>query len=496
MVAGVNRQDGRGNGHAVGRSDRLARDYRGHAAGQLDRAGLHDQLAAGYIQDGTLYRAAAGDVRCAVGSQLADRGAAGGQDRAAALRGHIPHCRIQRQGDILTVQDKVGEAARRGAEAAFGQRSRGLHLGRADVGVARRRDLRGQPDRVGDHHIERRHTVQRNAAAADNDIALNRYIFQRDVAGQHALGNVQVALHRRVGQRAGGGNGDVLAVAVQRRLRIAAARIIKRGTEEVIQDARDLAAGDRPLRLESAVRIALDIPLRRSLRDVRLAVIAQRSLVRKGVQLGQVGGRGVFVQAPQDGRRLFARQRPFRIHLVVAHAVDIAVLNRDLHGLIIRITRADIGKADRSLFREVERTVDIAHELPALDRLVGRIVTGRCRGVDDTQLVHLGQVFPRPVVINIRSPRCRQRTHKHCGRNHSGNQSFHSYHLIGFVIPILPLFCAFVYCYFSKQRAAIVRYSILLRIRRMIWILVPHLSQFALPSPLLCPARQIAAAPP
>ena len=111
-----------------------------------------------------------------------------------------------------------------------------------------------------------------------------------------------------------------------------------------------------------------------------------------------------------------------------------------------------VGKADGRFFGEVKRSVDIAHEFPAGDRLVRRVLAGRGR-VDDLQLVQLGQIGFCPVVFDIgRSKRGRQHAQQHGGRQHCGYQSFHSDHLFGIVIPILPLKEMFVYCYFLKTR--------------------------------------------
>ena len=394
LIACINRKDGRGDRNTGRGIDRFAGNDRGYAARQLNRAGLHDQLAAGYIELRGLHRAAAGDHSRPVRRQLADRGAAGGQDGALAPGGHIPQRRVQRQRNIVAGQREVGEAARRSCKVAFGQRGRGLHLGAADIGVARGGDLRGQPQRVGDHHVERRDAVQRDVAAADDDIALDRYVGQGDVPGQHALGDVQVALDGRIRQGAGRRDGDVLPVVAQVARRVGAARIIQRGAEEEIQDLGDLAALDRARRSEGAVGIAVDVALFHRFRDIGAAVFADRGLVRELVQLGQVGGGGVLVQAAQNGGSLLARQRALRVHFVVAHAVDVAVLDRDLHGLIVCVAAADVRKADRSLFGKAESAVDVAHELPALDRLLGRIVAGAGGGVDDTQVVHLEHILP------------------------------------------------------------------------------------------------------
>ena len=261
---------------------------------------------------------------------------------------------------------------------------------------------------------------ERDVAAADDDIALDGDVVQVDVAGEHALCDVEIALDGRVRQRAGRRDGDVLRVVVEGGVSVLPG-LAERRAEVEVQDLGDLAAPEVALRLEGAVSVAVDVALRDRLGDVARRVGGDFGLVGEHIELGRGRGRCILVQAAENGRGLLAGQRAFRVHPVVAHAVDVAVLDGDLDGLIVRIRAFDIGKADGCLFGEVKRAVDVAHEFPARDRGLRGIVAGRGGGVDDAELVERGHIGLRPVRVDVGRERCRDRAGEQ-GRRQKGGE--------------------------------------------------------------------------
>ena len=202
------------------------------------------------------------------------------------------------------------------------------------------------------------------------------------------------------------------------------AGLAERRAEVEVQDLGDLAALEVALRLEGAVSVAVDVALRDRLGDVARRVGGNLGLVGEHIELGRGRGRRVLVQAAEDSRGLLAGQRALGVHLVVARAVDVAVLDGDLDGLIVHIRAFDIGKADGCLFGEVKRAVDVAHEFPARDRGLGGIVAGRGGGVDDAELVERGHIGLRPVRVDVGRERCRDSAGEQGRRQKGGEKSF------------------------------------------------------------------------
>ena len=424
LVVDVDGQGGRGDRNARRGGGGLARDGGGDAAGELYLSRLHDKLAAARVQLCGLHRAVAGDGGLGIRGQLADERAAGGDDGGSGFGVQIPDRSIERKARALAGHGDVGEAACICGKTALRERGGGLHLCGADIGRAGRDHGRLDAHRVGDDEVHRGHAVERDVAAADDDIALDGDVVQVDVAGEHALCDVEIALDGRVRQRAGRRDGDVLRVAVEGGGSVLPAGLAERRAEVEVQDLGDLAALEVALRLEGAVGVAVDVALRDRLGDVICRVGGDLGLVGEHIKLGRGRGRCILVQAAEDGRGLLAGQRALRVHPVVARAVDVAVLDGDLDGLIVRIRAFDIGKADGRLFGEVKRAVDVAHEFPARDRGLGGIVAGRGGGVDDAELVERGHIGLRPVRVDVGRERCRDSAGEQGRRQKGGEKSF------------------------------------------------------------------------
>ena len=139
------------------------------------------------------------------------------------------------------------------------------------------------------------------------------------------------------------------------------------------------------------------------------------------------------MQSAENSRRLLTGQRTLRRHAVVADTVDIALLDRDLHGFVENIARIDIREVNIRLFGKAERTVNVAHELPARDLLIRLVVAGGCGRIHNTVFVQLGNIGFGPVAVNIRSRKGSRHgadQQRRCQYGGKDSFRFQSYHLL------------------------------------------------------------------
>ena len=354
------------------------------------------------------------------------------RDGRRGVHGQLQQIRVDRQRDLVPAADRyVLEAV-----IAVGQHLFVQHRRRADLGLRKARracrsGLQQAPHRRGHDDVVARRICHCYRAARNDDGSFDRHVAQRYRVRTEALRDEQIALDRRIGQRTALRNGSVRRIPTQVGARIGLSGSRKRGSEVIIDDLRDLAARYLAGRTEGAVAVAGKEALvdRRSdvagrpARDLRPVLEVE---ARRG-HIARVG----LVQAADDGRGLLARHGAGRVHSAAAHAVDVAVFLRDAHGLIVPRALRHVGVADGGRFREVERAVDVAHELGTGHLCIRLVFAGRRGGVDDVLIRKIVDIFFRPVAVQIgRREGRRHKGQQQDGAQQSGEQSFsHHKHL-------------------------------------------------------------------
>ena len=246
-----------------------------------------------------------------------------------------------------------------------------------------------------------------NRAAGHDDRTVDRNIGQRHGIRAETLGDVQVSLNRRIGQRAVFRYCHIGGIGFQIRAGVSLAGRGKRRPQIIIQDLRDLAARHNLARLKRAVAVARDKALVRRGLDVSRGPVGHLALVRKRqVGRGNVSRVGLE-QTADDDRGLLAGHFTLRLHFIVSRAVDVTIPLRYLDGFIIPGVRRDIRIGNGGRLREMERAVDIPHQLRACHIAVGLIIACCRAGIDHALAVKIFDVAFCPMRLDI--GRCESR---------------------------------------------------------------------------------------
>ena len=244
-----------------------------------------------------------------------------------------------------------------------------------------------------------------------NDRALYGHIPQCNLSRTQTLGNVQIALDRSIGQRAAFRDRHVGRVALEVSAGVVLAGDRQRRAHIIVQDLSDFTARYNAIRLESSIRIASQESLIG--RSLDIARAPRSNLIP--VRIRQIGradvARVCLEQTANNDRSLFARHFAIRVHPVFIHATDVSVFFRNLNGFIVPCVAFDVRIRNRCFFREMERTVDIAHELRPRHIAVRLIFAGRRARIDDAFLIQILDIGLCPVPVQIRGSKSAR---QHC----------------------------------------------------------------------------------
>ena len=313
-----------GGGHAV--CDRVAGDP--HAAGKTHAAALDLRL---------INRAVAGDRRRLAGSHAVDRRICGGGNRGFGIQLQMIDIRIQRQRNLLiAVYFYIREAfIAWGGQLFLVEHRCAADLRARKTSGACRSNLQQATHRRGHNDVVAHCIRHCYRAAGYDDRTLDVHVIQLYRIRSQTLGQVQIAIDRRIGQRAAFRNGDVRGIALEVGAGIGFAGRRKRGSKVIVQDLRQLCTGDDLGRLEGIVLVAGDDALVHSRLDIacrprcNLRLILKRQVCR--FYIARIG----LVQPSEDNRRLLTSDITLRIHPAVAGAVNVAVLLGNAHRVIV-----------------------------------------------------------------------------------------------------------------------------------------------------------------
>ena len=389
-------------GHAV--CNRVAGDP--HATGKTHAAALDLRL---------INRAIAGDRRRLAGGHAVDRRIRGGGNRGFGIQLQMIDIRIQRQRNLLiAVYFYIREAfIAWGGQLFLVEHRCAANLCARKTSGACRSNLQQATHRRGHNDVVAHCIRHCYCAAGYDDRTLDVHVIQLYRIRGQTFSQVQIAIDRRVGQRAAFRDGDVRGIALEIGAGIRFSCRRERGSKIIVQDLRQLGTGDDLGRLEGVILVAGDDALVHSRLDVACRPRCNLRLILKRQVCRFYIARISLVQPSEDNRRLLTGNIPLRIHPAAAGAVNVAVLLGNAHRVVVPRVGLHIAVRNACLLREVKRTVDIAHELRTSDLALRLVLAGGRTRIDDALIIQIFDKVFAPVSVQIGGKRCRYHRCQH-----------------------------------------------------------------------------------